>query len=118
MGRAGEVIEFCECCMQRRYIIMLYINYCHVQDHQWTLIRPDNYLAALDGVRLKPEQIAAKLREIEVKISQGKDVMAAYREAGATDKSYYRWRREYGGMKVDQAKRWHRWWRHVMHAVR
>jgi len=54
------------------------------------------------GVRLKPEQIVAKLREIEVKIGQGKDVLSACREAGATDKSYYRWRREYGGMKVDQ----------------
>ena len=49
------------------------------------------------GVRLKPEQIVAKLREIEVKIGQGKDVLSACREAGATDKSYYRWRREYGG---------------------
>ncbi len=57
------------------------------------------------GFRLKPEQIVAKLREIEVKIGQGKDVLTACREAGATDKSYYRWRREYGGMKVDQAKR-------------
>ena len=43
------------------------------------------------GVRLKPEQIVAKLREIEVKIGQGKDVLSACREAGATDKSYYRW---------------------------
>jgi len=57
------------------------------------------------GIRLKPEQIVAKLREIEVKIGQGKGVLTACREAGATDKSYYRWRREYGGMKVDQAKR-------------
>ncbi|MBM3450139.1 MAG: transposase [Armatimonadetes bacterium] len=57
------------------------------------------------GVRLKPEQIVAKLREIEIKTGQGKDVLAACREAGATDNSYYRWRREYGGMKVDQAKR-------------
>jgi len=45
------------------------------------------------------------LREIEVKIGQGKDVLTACREAGATHKSYDRWRREYGGMKVDQAKR-------------
>ena len=57
------------------------------------------------GVRLKPEQIVAKLREIEVKLGQGKDVLAACREAQVSDKSYYRWRREYGGMKVDQAKR-------------
>jgi hypothetical protein len=57
------------------------------------------------GVRIKPEQVVAKLREIEVKLSQGKDVLTACREAGATDKSYYRWRREYGGLKVDQARR-------------
>ena len=57
------------------------------------------------GVRLTPEQVVAKLREIEVKLSQGKDVLVACREAGVTDKSYYRWRREYGGLKVDQARR-------------
>jgi len=45
------------------------------------------------GLRLKPEQVVARLREIEVKLSQGKDVLTA-RVAGATDKSYYRWRRE------------------------
>ena len=55
--------------------------------------------------RLTPEQIVAKLRQIEVRISQGKDVITACRESCTTDKSYYRWRREYGGMKVDQAKR-------------
>jgi putative transposase len=42
---------------------------------------------------------------MRLKIGQGKDVLSACRETGATDKSYYRWRREYGGMKVDQAKR-------------
>lgn len=56
------------------------------------------------GVRLKPEQIVAKLREIEVKIGQGKDVLSACREAAVTDKSYYRWRREYGGMKVRKTR--------------
>jgi len=50
------------------------------------------------GVRLKPEQAVAKLREIEVKLSQGRDVLTACREAGVTDKSYYRCRREYGGL--------------------
>ena len=57
------------------------------------------------GVRVKPEQVVAKLREIEVKLSQCKDVLTACREAGVTDKSYYRWRREYGGLKVEQARR-------------
>jgi putative transposase len=46
------------------------------------------------GVRLKAEQVVAKLREIEVKLSQGKDVLTACREASATDMSYYHWRRE------------------------
>jgi putative transposase len=55
--------------------------------------------------RFNPEQIVAKLREIEVKLSQGSEVKTACREAGTTDKSYYCWRREFGGMKVDQAKR-------------
>jgi len=56
-------------------------------------------------VRLKPKQAVAKLRQIEVKLSQGKDMLVACREAGVTDKSYYRWRREYGGLKVDRARR-------------
>ncbi len=47
----------------------------------------------------------AKLRQIEVKISQGKDVWSACKEAAVSDKSYYRLRREYGGMKVDKANR-------------
>ena len=45
-----------------------------------------------------------KLRGIAVKIAQCKVVLIACREAGAAEKNYYRWRREYGGMKVDQAK--------------
>jgi hypothetical protein len=49
-----------------------------------------------EGVRLKPEQIVAKLRVFEVKMAQGKDVLTACREAGAMDKSYCLWRREYG----------------------
>ena len=43
------------------------------------------------GMSLKPEQVVAKLREIEVNFSQGKEVMFCW-EVGATDKSYYRWR--------------------------
>jgi putative transposase len=42
-------------------------------------------------------QAVAKLREIEFKLSQGKDVLTACREAGVSDQNYYRWRREYGG---------------------
>jgi hypothetical protein len=58
------------------------------------IIRKDQVMPK--GVRLKPEQIVAKLREIGVKMGQGKDVLTACREAGATDKSYCRWRRDYG----------------------
>ena len=52
-----------------------------------------------------PEQILAKLRQIEVSIAQGKSVPVACREAGISDVSYYRWRKEFGGLKLDQAKR-------------
>jgi putative transposase len=52
-----------------------------------------------------PEQIIAKLREAEVEIGRGAAVIAACRKIGVTEQTYYRWRREYGGLKVDQAKR-------------
>src|SRR5512136_1222406 len=53
----------------------------------------------------KPEQIINKLREAEVLISQGATVNEASRKLGVTEQTYYRWRREYGGMRVEQAKR-------------
>ena len=53
----------------------------------------------------KPEQIINRLREAEVLLSQGATVGEASRKLGITDQTYYRWRREYGGMRVDQAKR-------------
>ena len=52
-----------------------------------------------------PEQIIAKLREAEVLIAQGKTVAQAAKQVGATENTYYRWRREYDELKVDQAKR-------------
>ena len=52
-----------------------------------------------------PEQIIAKLREAEVLVAQGKTVAQAAKQIGATENTYYRWRREYGGMKLDQARR-------------
>ena len=55
--------------------------------------------------RPTPEQIVTLLRQIEVATSQGKSVAIACREAGISDQSYYRWRKEYGGLGVDQAKR-------------
>ena len=53
----------------------------------------------------KPEQIINKLREAEVLLSQGATVGEASRKVGVTEQTYYRWRREYGGMKVEQARR-------------
>ena len=53
----------------------------------------------------KPEQIINRLREAEVLISQGAAVGEASRKIGVTEQTYYRWRREYGGMRVEQAKR-------------
>jgi putative transposase len=53
----------------------------------------------------KPEQIINKLREAEVLLSQGLTVEEASRKLGITEQTYYRWRREYGGMRVEQAKR-------------
>jgi transposase-like protein len=52
-----------------------------------------------------PEQIVGKLRQIEVLIGQGKTVPVACREAGLTDQTFYRWRKEYGGMQMEQARR-------------
>ncbi len=55
--------------------------------------------------RHTPEQIISKLREAEVMLSQGSTVPKACRKIGVTEQTYYRWRKEYGGMKVNQAKR-------------
>ena len=51
------------------------------------------------------EQIISKLREVEVKISQGISAAEAIRSIRVSDQTYYRWRKEYGGMRTDQAKR-------------
>lgn len=51
------------------------------------------------------EQIISKLREAEVEISQGATVAQVVRKLGVTEQTYYRWRREYGGLRMDQAKR-------------
>lgn len=52
-----------------------------------------------------PEQIINKLREVEVLINQGATTIEASRKIGVTEQTYYRWRREYGGMRVEQARR-------------
>ena len=52
----------------------------------------------------RPEQIIKKLREAEVLVSQGSSVGEAARKIGVTEQTYYRWRREYGGMRIDEVK--------------
>jgi hypothetical protein len=55
--------------------------------------------------RYKPEQIVTVLRQIEVELANGKTTPQACKEAEIPVQSYYRWRKEYGGLKLDQAKR-------------
>ncbi len=52
-----------------------------------------------------PEQIINKLREAEILLNQGANVGEASRKIGITEQTYYRWRKEYGGMRIEQAKR-------------
>ena len=58
------------------------------------------------GKRFKREEIVMNLREIELAMSKGMDAVQASRQAGVSEQSYYRWRKEYGGMKLDQAKKY------------
>ena len=55
--------------------------------------------------RYTPEQIIHKLREAEVLLSQGKTTAEASRQIGVVQQTYYRWRKEYGGMRISQAKK-------------
>src|SRR5215207_7410083 len=55
--------------------------------------------------RHKPEEIVAKLRQVDVLVSQGQSVAEAVRSIGVTEVTYYRWRQEFGGLKSDQVKR-------------
>ncbi len=55
--------------------------------------------------RFSPEQIMAKLREAEVELAKGQKIGPICRKLAISEQTYYRWRREYGGLRVDQAKR-------------
>jgi len=55
--------------------------------------------------RFTAEEIIGKLREAEVGLAQGQPLGQVVRKLGVSEQTYYRWRREYGGMRVDQAKR-------------
>jgi putative transposase len=52
-----------------------------------------------------PEQIINRLREAEILLSQGSSIIEASRKIGVTEQTYYRWRKEYGGMRVEQARK-------------
>ena len=54
--------------------------------------------------RYKPEEIVAKLRQVDVLVSQGQSVVDAVRSIGVTDVTYYRWRSEFGGLKTDKVR--------------
>jgi len=55
--------------------------------------------------RYKPEEIVAKLRQVEVLVSQGQNMVDAIRQIGVSEMTYYRWRQEFGGLKTEQLKR-------------
>ena len=59
----------------------------------------------MSGKRYSPEDAISKLREAEVYLAQGATVGEVIRRLGVSSITYYRWRREYGGMRLDQAKR-------------
>jgi putative transposase len=55
--------------------------------------------------RYTPEEIVAKLRQVDVLVSQGHNIADAIRQIGVSEVTYYRWRQEYGGLKTEQVKR-------------
>ena len=57
------------------------------------------------GKRFKAEEIVMKLREIELALGKGMDAPQACRQAGVSEQSYYRWRKEYGGMRTSQVRK-------------
>jgi putative transposase len=57
------------------------------------------------GMEFKPEEIIAKLREAEVELARGKKVPEVCKQISVTEQTYYRWKKGYGGLRMDQAKR-------------
>src|SRR5262249_35462719 len=60
---------------------------------------------AMGRKRYKPEEIVAKLRQVDVLVSQGQNMVDAIRQIGVSEVTYYRWRQEFGGLKSEQVKR-------------
>jgi putative transposase len=61
--------------------------------------------AGMPRKRYKPEEIVAKLRQVDVLVSQGQSMSDAIRQIGVSELTFYRWRQEFGGLKTDQVKR-------------
>src|ERR1700750_242118 len=61
---------------------------------------------AMARKRYKPEEIVAKLRQVDVLVSQGQNMVDAIRQIGVSEVTYYRWRQEFGGLKIEQVKRY------------
>ena len=59
----------------------------------------------MPGRKHNAEQIIRKLREAEVELAKGHSIKVVCKKLGVTDQTYYRWRKEYGGLQVDQARR-------------
>ena len=59
----------------------------------------------MSKISYKPEEIVAKLRQVDVLHSQSSTIADAIRQIGVSEVTFYRWRKEYGGMKTDQLKR-------------
>ena len=57
------------------------------------------------GTKFNPEEIISKLREAEVELARGKKIPEVCKQIGVTEQTYYRWKKEYGGLWMDQAKR-------------
>ena len=57
------------------------------------------------GQKTSAEKVVLKLRQIEVQTAQGKSLALACKDAKISEQSYYRWRKEYGGLQIDQARR-------------
>ena len=69
------------------------------------LVQEDHKGGEMVRRNFNPEQIINKLREAEVHINQGISISEASRKIGVTEQTYYRWRKEYGGLRIEQAKK-------------
>src|SRR5688572_11527117 len=75
---------------------------------KWSILKygfGHHWRTAMPRKRHRPEEIVAKLRQVDVLVSQGQSVADAVRSIGVTEVTYYRWRQEFGGLKTDQVRR-------------